>query len=179
MTAVASSQADTMTAKHSLEACQSVSICDLTGAEQFLVWAIRWRCSAQEDELFAEECLRDSFARAGIPEAHRALDQFVCSACPLRLSCPSAGRLGCWRLNEIEAHALHAVACLQDGLVGEAWHALRRVCPEARLQPALESLQELGLAIARNGGVIHRWQRTPSFAGHGAGQAEFPPGSGA
>jgi len=103
------------------------------------------------------ECLRDSFERAGMPEAHQALEQFVCAACPMRLGCPASGRLGCWRLNLLEAHALHAAACLQDGLLGEAWQTLRGVCPEARLQPALESLQELGSAIARNGGRIRRW----------------------
>ena len=149
-----------------LERCSEVSICDLTGAEQFLVWAIRWRSSAQEDEEFAEGCLRDSFDRAGMPGAHQALERFVCAACPLRLSCPASGRLGCWRLNVLEARALHAAACLRDGLLGEAWQALRAVCPEAHLQSALESLQELGSAIARNGGTIRRW-RTAS-QGRGA-----------
>lgn len=146
---------------HLLERCRDVSICDLTGAEQFLVWAIRWRSSSHEDEDFAQDCLRDSFDRAGMPDAHPALERFVCAACPLRLSCPASGRLGCWRLNVLEAHALHAAACLQDGLLGEAWQALRAVCPEAHLRPALESLQELGSAIARSGGTIRRW-RTPS-----------------
>ena len=141
-----------------LERCGEVSICDLTGAEQFLVWAIRWRSSAQEDERFAEDCLRDSFDRAGMPGAHQALDRFVCAACPLRLSCPASSRLGCWRLNVLEAQELHAAACLRDGLGGEAWQALRAVCPEAHLQSALESLQELGSAIARNGGTIRRWR---------------------
>jgi hypothetical protein len=58
----------------------------------------------------------------------------------------------------LEAHALHAAACLEDGLLGEAWRALRVVCPETSLQSALESLQELGRAITRNGGTIHRWR---------------------
>lgn len=142
---------------HSLERCHDVSICDLTGPEQFLVWAIRWRCSAQDDPAFADECLRDSFDRAGIPQAHHALDQFVCATCPLRLQCGASGRLGCWRLNSVEAHALHAVACLQAGLIGEAWRTLRSICPDARLQPALDSLQDLGVALAQSGGVIRRW----------------------
>jgi hypothetical protein len=146
----------------SLERCQDVSICDLTGPEQFLVWAIRWRCSAQDDAEFVDECLRDSFQRAGIPQAHRALDQFVCAACPLRLQCDASGRLGCWRLNAVEAHALHAVACLQAGLIGEAWRTLRSICPDARLQPALDSLQDLGLALSQSGGVIRRWA-SPRF----------------
>ena len=147
-----------------LERCSDVSICDLTGAEQFLVWAIRWRSSAQNDEQFADECLRDSFGRAGMPEAHQALERFVCAACPMRLGCPASGRLGCWRLNLLEAHALHAAACLQDGLLGDAWQALRAVCPDAQLPAALESLQELGSAIARNGGTIHRWRKSPLAA---------------
>lgn len=54
---------------HHLERCRDVSICDLTGAEQFLAWAMRWRSSAQHDEEFAEECLRDSFGRAVISAA--------------------------------------------------------------------------------------------------------------
>lgn len=141
-----------------LERCGDVSICDLTGAEQFLVWAIRWRACWQDDDDFATDCLRDSFGRAGMPEAHPALEQFVCATCPMRLACPPAGRLGCWRLNVLEAHALHAAACLEDGLLGEAWRALRVVCPERSLQSALESLQELGRAITRNGGTIRRWQ---------------------
>jgi hypothetical protein len=152
-----------------LDRCSEVSICDLTGAEQFLVWAIRWRSSNQEDVEFAEDCLRDSFERAGMPEAHQALERFVCAACPMRLSCPASGRLGCWRLNLLEAHALHATACLRDGLLGEAWQALRVVCPEARLRSALESLQELGSAIVRSGGTIRRWRlssRNPDTVMH-------------
>ena len=74
-----------------------------------------------------------------VPEAHQALERFVCAACPLRLGCPASGRLGCWRLNLLEAHALHAAACLQDGLLGEAWQSLRSVCPDAQLPSALES----------------------------------------
>lgn len=141
-----------------LARCGEVSICDLTSTEQFLVWAIRWRSSAQDDEEFAEDCLRDSFGRAGMPDARRALEKFICTTCPVRLGCSASRRLGCWRLNGLEAHALHAVACLQDGLLGEAWHALRAVCPEPGLQAALESLQELGAAITRSGGTIRRWR---------------------
>ena len=141
-----------------LTRCGEVSICDLTAIEQFLVWAIRWRSSAQDDDEFTEDCLRDSFGRAGMPEAHQALENFICTTCPVRLSCSASRRLGCWRLNALEAHALHAVACLQGGLVGEAWHALRAVCPDPGMQAALESLQELGAAIARGGGTIRRWR---------------------
>jgi hypothetical protein len=113
------------------------------------------------------ECLRDSFYRAGMPEAHQALDLFVCATCPMRLDCHVSRRLGCWRLNLLEAHSLHAVACLQRGLAGEAWHAPRRVCPEAQLQRALESLQELGNALARNGGTIQRWRSATTAPGMG------------
>jgi hypothetical protein len=144
-------------ARRDLARCGDVSICDLSGAEQFLVWAIRWRTSAQDDAEFAEECLTDSFSRAGMPDALPALRDFVCAACPMQLDCPASRRLGCWRLNRLEAHALHAVACLQAGLIGEAWLTLRAVCPETSVPAALESLQEIGDAIGRAGGAVSRW----------------------
>jgi len=150
-----------------LDRCQEVSVCDLNGAERFVVWAIRWRCSDQDDEEFADACLQDSFDRAGLPSAKHALEQFVCAACPHRLACSALQRLGCWRLNQLEARALHAIACLQAGLIGEAWHTLRAVCPEARLQVALESLQDMAAQLERSGGVIHRWREPgtgPAFA---------------
>ena len=150
-------------ARRDLARCSDVSICDLSGAEQFLVWAIRWRTSAQDDAEFAEECLTDSFSRAGMPDALPALREFVCAACPMQLDCPASRRLGCWRLNRLEAHALHAVACLQVGLIGEAWLTLRTVCPEASVPAALESLQAIGAALGRAGGSIGRWERgTPA-----------------
>jgi len=142
-----------------LERCQDVSVCDLNGAERFVVWAIRWRCSDQDDEEFADDCLQDSFDRAGLPAAKQALEQFVCATCPHRLACSAQQRLGCWRLNQLEARALHAIACLQAGLIGEAWHTLRVVCPEGRLQVALEALQDMALALQRSGGTIHRWKQ--------------------
>lgn len=143
-----------------LDRCQEVSVCDLNGAERFVVWAIRWRCSDQDDEEFADACLQDSFDRAGLPAAKQALEQFVCAACPHRLACSALQRLGCWRLNQLEARALHAIACLQAGLIGEAWHTLRVVCPEAQLQVALQSLQDMAAQLERSGGVIHRWQQS-------------------
>ena len=149
--------------RRDLARCSDVSICDLSGAEQFLVWAIRWRTSAQDDAEFAEECLTDSFSRAGMPEALPALREFVCAACPMQLDCPASRRLGCWRLNRLEAHALHTVACLQAGLIGEAWLTLRTVCPDASVPAALESLQAIGVALGRAGGSIGRWERgTPA-----------------
>jgi hypothetical protein len=150
---------------YDLSRCQQVSVCDLTGAERFVVWAIRWRCSAQDDEEFASTCLEDSFERAGLRGLQQSLERYVCATCPQRLACPAAQRLGCWRLNALEAHSLHAIGCLQAGLIGEAWMTLRTVCPDARLQEALESLQEMGQAIARVGGHINQWHRDGSDAG--------------
>ena len=54
---------------------------------------------------------------------------------------------------------MHAIACLQAGLIGEAWHTLRVVCPEAKLKVALESLQDMAQALDRSGGVIQRWKQ--------------------
>lgn len=45
---------------------EQLTVCDLTGAERFVVWAVRWCASVHDDADFADLCLRDSFERAGI-----------------------------------------------------------------------------------------------------------------
>ena len=90
------------TATYDLHQFRDVSVCELSGPERFVVWAIRWRCSAQDDESFAADCLSESFSRAGLDDARHALERFVCAACPERLHCPTAERLGCWRLNRLD-----------------------------------------------------------------------------
>ena len=150
------------TATYDLHQFRDVSVCELSGPERFVVWAIRWRCSAQDDESFAADCLSESFSRAGLDDARHALERFVCAACPERLHCPTAERLGCWRLNRLEAHSLHAIGALQAGLIGEAWLTLRSVCPDAHLPDALEALEDMAQALARSGGCVKLWRRQPA-----------------
>ena len=49
-----------------LNGCEGLSVCDLTGAERFLVWAIRWESSVHDEPDFARDCLQESFDRAGL-----------------------------------------------------------------------------------------------------------------
>lgn len=150
-----------------LRDCERVSVCDLTGVERFVVWAIRWRTSSEDEDSFADSCLEDSFDRAGLRSAQPAFERFVEATCPIRTSCPAAHRLGCWRLSPLEAHALHAIACLQAGLLGEAWKALAQVCTRRQVGRALEHLNDLAAALDRIGGRVERWQFDEASSGRG------------
>jgi hypothetical protein len=140
-----------------LDACRQVSVCDLSGAERFIVWAIRWRASADHRDALDASCLDDAFDRAGLRSVQPAFERFVAVACPMAATCKAADRLGCWRLQPLEAHALHAIACLQAGLLGEAWKALAQVCARREVGRALIQLEELAAALDRIGGRIERW----------------------
>lgn len=151
-------QTPTRAGRFCLRDCRQVSVCDLTGVERFVVWALRWRAAAHDDPAFAAACLQDSFDRAGLRAAQPALERFVAAAQDRPLDCPAALRLGCWRLSPLEAHALHAIACLQAGILGEAWKALSRVCSRRQAARALLALQELATALERAGGQVSRWR---------------------
>lgn len=140
--------------------CQSrhVSVCDLNGAERFIAWAIRWRASCHDCEAFAAACLEDSFDRAGLRHVQPAFEEFAAIACAVRNDGTAAQRLGCWRLNPREASVLHAIACLQSGLLGEAWKALAAICTPQRAGRALESLDTVAQALAGIGARFERWQ---------------------
>ncbi len=141
-----------------LRDCRQVSVCELSGVERFVVWAIRWRASAHDDEAFAAACLQDSFDRAGLAEAQPAFERFVAAAGDAPVAVPAVARLGCWRLSPLEAHALHAIACLQSGIIGEAWSTLAKVCTRHQASRALQPLSELAGALERIGGRIARWR---------------------
>ncbi len=141
-----------------LRDCGQVSVCDLAGVERFVVWAIRWRTSRDDGDAFADSCLDDSFDRAGLRPALPAFERFVRLTCPNQATCSAAQRLGCWRLSPLEAHALHAIACLQAGLLGEAWKTLARICARRQVGAALGHLEELAEALDRIGGRVQRWR---------------------
>ncbi|HET7204601.1 MAG TPA: hypothetical protein VFI92_14655 [Steroidobacteraceae bacterium] len=143
--------------RYRLADCRQVSVCDLTGAERFIVWAIRWRASVDAHDALDASCLDDAFERAGLRSVQPAFERFVAAACPMASACKAADRLGCWRLQPLEAHALHAIACLQAGLLGEAWKALAQVCARREVGRALIQLEELAAALDRIGGRIERW----------------------
>ena len=157
-----SPQSGDSTPRFNLADCRQVSVCDLSGPERFIVWAIRWRASNDASDTLADACLEDAFDRAGLSAVQPALERFVAASCPRASTCRAVDRLGCWRLQPIEAHALHAIACLQAGLLGEAWKVLARVCVRREVGRALLQLEELAAALDRIGGRIERWAFTPS-----------------
>jgi hypothetical protein len=61
-------------------------------------------------------------------------------------------------VNSLEALTLHAIACMQSGLLGEAWKALRRICPSMPLDRAMARLDEVAHALARGGDRVARWR---------------------
>jgi hypothetical protein len=137
--------------------CEGLSVCDLTGAERFLVWAVRWESSVHDDPDFARDCLQESFERSGLGYLLPVFRTFVeiVHGAP-RPSSP-ASRLGCWRVNAVEATTLHAVACLQAGRFGDAWQTLSRLCSRTGAARAMLALGELAEGLTHIGGRIRPW----------------------
>lgn len=71
---------------------------------------------------------------------------------------PTAARLGAFEL-----HTLHALACLQAGLLGEAWKSLVRVWAHDEAGKALVRLQDVAEVLQLSGRRIQRWQFDPAF----------------
>jgi hypothetical protein len=134
--------------------CEGVSVCDLTGAERFLVWAIRWESSVHDDPDFALDCLQESFDRAGLSAVSSVFRDYVAIVHGTPLPSSPASRMGCWRINAMEASTLHAIACLQAGLFGDAWRTVSRFCARGGATRALLALGELAEELTLVGGHI-------------------------
>jgi hypothetical protein len=65
--------------------------------------------------------------------------------------------MGCWRINALEASTLHAIACLQAGLFGDAWRTVSSLCTRAGATRALLALGELAEELTLIGGHIRPW----------------------
>src|SRR5512145_623638 len=140
-----------------LDRCTQVSVCDLTGAERFLVWAVRWAASLHDDESFAALCLRDSFERAGLGTLLPVFRRYVALVHGAPSPCPPSARLGCWRINAVEAHTLHALACLQADRFGDAWRALTPICTRAEAARAMLILGEIADALSGLQARVRAW----------------------
>lgn len=148
-----------------LAACRTISVCDLNGVERFVVWAVRWAASVHDDPDFAKECLEESFERAGLTAVLPVFRTYVASVHGAPSACPPNARLGCWRLNAVEAHTLHALACLQTDRFGDAWRALATVCRRLDAARAMLALGELADALGVIGGRVRPWNDR-GFAEH-------------
>jgi hypothetical protein len=67
------------------------------------------------------------------------------------------------RLDAFECHTLHALACLQAGLLGEAWKSLVPVWGRSEAGKALVRLQEVAEALQLRGRRVERWPFDPAF----------------
>ncbi len=140
-----------------LKACEGLSVCDLTGAERFLVWAIRWESSMHDDPDFAHDCLQESFERAGLGSLVPVFRGYVAIVHGEPRPASPASRMGCWRINAMEATTLHAIACLQAGLFGDAWRAVSSLSSRTGATRALLALGELAEELSNIGGRIRPW----------------------
>lgn len=136
---------------------EQLTVCDLTGAERFVVWAVRWCASVHDDADFADLCLRDSFERAGITGCLPAFRRFVALAHGQPAPSPPVSRLGCWRVNPVEATTLHAIACLQADRFGDAWRALAAVCSRVEAARAMLALGEVADELSRLQARVRPW----------------------
>lgn len=148
-----------------LSAAAEVNVCDLSGVERFLVWAVRWCASRHDDPEFADLCLRDSFDRAGLAACLPAFRRYVSAAHGQPAPCPAAARLGCWRVNLVEALTLHAVACLQADRFGDAWRALNDRCNRCETARAMLALGELADALSAMQAKVRPWDTARRHAG--------------
>ena len=144
-----------------LGACEYMTVCDLSGVERFLVWAVRWNASTHDDGAFADLCLRDSFERAGIAGCLPAFRRYVALVHGEPAPCPPVARLGCWRINRVEATTLHAVACLQADRFGDAWRALSTVCSRMEAARAMLALGEVADELSRLQARVRPWDAAP------------------
>lgn len=147
-----------------LSSCEDMTVCDLTGVERFLVWAVRWCASQHDDDAFADHCLRDSFERANLAGCLPSFRRFVSMAHGDPSPCPPAARLGCWRINSLEAITLHTVACLQADRFGDAWRTLTPLCTRVDAARAMLALGELADALSAMEARVRPWD-APSRAG--------------
>jgi hypothetical protein len=130
---------------------------DLNRAEQLVICAMRGRVSGP--------------ARGGIPvadhereELHDLLpvvERYLQRHTPTALL-PDTGATDV-KLGAFECHTLHALACLQAGLLGEAWKSLVPVWGVGEAGKALARLQEVATALQLRDRRVERWRFDPAF----------------
>lgn len=140
-----------------LDRCDRLTVCDLSGVERFLVWGVRWCASLHEDPAFADSCLQDSFDRAGLSGCLPSFRRYVAMAHGSPTPCPPSARLGCWRINPLEARTLHALACLQADRFGDAWRALAPICTRTEAARAMLALGEIADALSGLQARVRAW----------------------
>jgi hypothetical protein len=131
-------------------------VSELNRAERLVVCAIRAGASRSDHGGIAiAEHERDE-----LRDLRRVVERY------LQLNTPGAPRLQDdgtdARLGVFERHTLHALACVQAGLLGEAWKSLVPIWGAAEAGKALLQLQEVAAALQLRGHRVERWQFDPA-----------------
>lgn len=135
----------------------AMRVSDLSRAERLVVCALRDGASRPgRGDLLVAEHEKDE-----LRELRTVVDRYLQSHTPPRpgLDGNSTGSV----LEVFEAHTLHALACLQAGLLGEAWRSLVPVWGPGEAGKALVRLQDVADALQLRNRRVERWHFDPAF----------------
>jgi hypothetical protein len=136
----------------------SISVCELNAVESLIVRAVRWAGSVHADPSLTEARLQDAFDGAGMGGALPVLTRYLASIHGTASPTVPAELHGCWRLNALEAHTLHALACLQAERFGDAWRTLVTAGQGLDISRAMLTLSEVADALTAVGSRVRPWR---------------------
>jgi hypothetical protein len=136
----------------------SISVCELNPAESLIAWAVRWVTTAHAEPLLAQQRLQDAFEQAGMSGAVPVFTSYVASIHGAASPRLPAELEGCWQLNALEAHTLHALACLQAERFGEAWRVLVQAGRRLDGARAMLALSEVADALTAIDRKVRPWR---------------------
>jgi hypothetical protein len=138
-----------------LAAGGELRLSDLNRAERLVICAIRAGASWP-----GRDCLVADHEREELHDLRRVVERYLQRRSP---AAPTRDEGGTdVTLGAFECHTLHALACLQAGLLGQAWKALVPVWGDAEAGQALVRLQEVATVLQLRDHRIGRWQFDPA-----------------
>jgi len=127
-----------------------VAVASLGVREQRVVHALRAVCAGSQGRSLAREPLPTAASAVGA-----ALERYACELLRDEDDLVAAAAIeDSAYLTTIEAHTLQAIACMQAGLLGEAWKALAAICSPGRAGDALIALEQVAAATVPAGPSI-------------------------
>jgi hypothetical protein len=130
---------------------------DLNRAERLVICALRGGASRPGRDCIAVA----DHERDELRDLRRVIERYLnqhTPAAPRHAAGAADPQLGVF-----EFHTLHALACLQAGLLGEAWKSLVPVWGTDEAGQALVRLQEVAEALQLRDRRVERWQFDPAF----------------
>jgi hypothetical protein len=120
-----------------------VALASLDAGEQLVVQALRAARSGSRGRSLTREP-----QRAAAPAVAAALERYACHLLPDDEDIvATAGGGDTGYVTAIEAQTLQAIACMQAGLLGEAWKVLADICSPGRAGDALIALEEVAARV--------------------------------